>query len=187
MFTNGLNCLKNVEKTRLTHNGEHTWNGGFNKCSHFDWQRGFNRKHFWTTENFSGYCTQNYAWWPYLFQGQMLLRSQNFEARAQAPNTTARTVETLSLLKNSCHFLFTVQICLPLISTFLHPPLKEFLLWTKFSSDDDLKSTMSKWLKTLSKDFSAERIQEACFPTEKINFKEYWKIKQRFFFYFVKF
>ena len=31
--------------------------------------------------------------------------------------------------------------------------LKEFLHATKFSSDDEMKSTMSKWLKTQPKDF----------------------------------
>ena len=41
----------------------------------------------------------------------------------------------------------------PNFSFHLFSPLKEFLCGTKFSSDEELKSTVNKWLKTQSEDF----------------------------------
>ena len=49
--------------------------------------------------------------------------------------------------------------------------LKEFLHGTKFSSSDEVKSTVSKWLKTQFKDFYAEGIQKFIFWWEMC-FKE---------------
>ena len=61
--------------------------------------------------------------------------------------------------------------------------LKEFLCVSKFLSDDELKSKASKLLKTQSKDFYAEEIQNLSFRGEKMCFKVCrlrWKIKQFF-------
>ena len=66
------------------------------------------------------------------------------------PHTAARTVETIS------QFGFE-QLPHPLYSADL-TSLKEFQLEQSFPSDDEVKSTVGKWLKTQSKDFFAKEI-----------------------------
>ena len=50
-------------------------------------------------------------------------------------------------LGKECHILLTVQFT----------PVKEFVWETKFSNNNKVKSIVMKWLKTLSKDFYAEK------------------------------
>ena len=64
-----------------------------NRFTHFGWQNKYNRGHFWTTINCCICCTQNCAWWPYLFYGQLSLGFHQDNARS---HTAARTEETIS-------------------------------------------------------------------------------------------
>ena len=51
-------------------------------------------------------------------------------------------------------------------------PDQKFLHGTKFSSDDEVKSTLSKWLKIQLKDFSAEGIQKPVYQWGKYILKD---------------
>ena len=84
-----------------------------------------------------------------------------------SPHTAARTVETINQFGWE-------QLPHPPCSPDLSPsdfhlfgPLKKFLRGTKFSSDDEVKSTVSKWLETQPKDFYAEGIQKLVSRWEK--------------------
>ena len=62
---------------------------------------------------------------------------------------------------------------------YLSGVLKEFLQRTKFSSGDKVKSTMNKWLKTLSKGFYAEQIQKFVFSMGKCILKNEIVLKNK--------
>ena len=81
---------------------------------------------------------------------------------------------SVSLVRNSCHIILQVQIWTP-FDFHLFGLIKESLYGTKSSSNDEVTSTMRKWLTAHSKDFFAEGI---VFQWEKMSFKEwrfYWK------------
>ena len=81
------------------------------------------------------------------------------------------TMETSQFVWKQQPHLFLVQIWTPLISISSPPPLKEYLRKTKFSNDDEVKSTMNNLLKYSSKIFMQNEYKSLFFKG-KICFKE---------------
>ena len=76
------------------------------------WQKSYVRIHFWRIEKFFAHGTQNCAWWPFLFRGQ-LSGSQNVVIRAQGLILQQEQgTPSVSLVGKSSYILFSVRALL---------------------------------------------------------------------------